>query len=80
MKSGRVINTNLNNKTLFVSSPISQICLALSVQFKSDKDTQECIDLISELSTNSSQTETESFDIKLSEFLQALSKDKNLIF
>lgn len=80
MSSGWVLILTQIIKTLFVSSPISQICLALSVQFKSKQDTEKCLEFISEISTNNPKTENEAFDDKLSGFLKDLSNKNNLIF
>lgn len=66
---------------MFVSSPISQIVLALSTQFREDKDSIKCLELIEEISTNSPDTNSDSFNEKLQSFLQEINRNNNnLIF
>lgn len=65
---------------MFVSSPVSQICLALAPQFKEEEDMIECLDLLHEISTNHSETGVTSFNDKLTTFLRNLQKDKHLIY
>jgi len=65
---------------MYVSSPVSQICIALAIQFKNESDTEECLNLMSEISTNDPETNSKSFNEKLQQFLKKLSTSKNLVF
>jgi len=65
---------------MFVSAPIPQICIALSVYFNDRSDSQICIDKMEEISTTQIDTGSKEMDEKLASFIKRFDKEKTLIF
>lgn len=65
---------------MFVSAPIPQICVALSIYFNDRIDSQICIDKMEEISTTQIDTGSKEMDEKLASFIKRFDKEKTLIF
>jgi len=65
---------------MFVSAPIPQICLALSLEFKDSNDSKLCMDKVNELSTTLIDMGSEEMEKKLTSFVKRFSKEKTLVF
>lgn len=65
---------------MFVSAPIPQLCITLSLQFKEAKDTHIVIDIAESMSTTTCEVGIKNFDDKLVNFIKRFDRELNLIY
>jgi len=65
---------------MFISSPIPQLAITISIFFEDPEDSKYCIDYFSNVSTTTTETGADQIDKRLADFVKRLNTNRTLVY